>query len=189
MKRILFSSIILGLLTLGLVSCEPSSIDTKKSATEPYFPEPCLAWGSNMEMVKSQMLSLGYILYDVDDDERMVFVYNDFGCECYFENGLYVLAEFEGLNAEVGQNIDNNYKKSCTSLFVIDKDDDYWEFFETKDGKTYISIEYDPSGYHTSSLAYVSKYSPLGKEFYEGVKDYFEEVNDKNNPDSDPDAE
>ena len=116
MKRILFSSIILGLLTLGLVSCEPSSIDTKKSATEPYFPEPCLAWGSNMEMVKSQMLSLGYILYDVDDDEAMVFVCNDFYCYCYFENGLYVLSSFEDMNVEVAQNIDNNYLKSATAL-------------------------------------------------------------------------
>ena len=142
-----------------------------------------------MEMVKSQMLSLRYILYDVDDDESMTFVYNDFGCECYFENGLYVGSEFEGLNAEVGQNIDNNYKKSCTSLFVIDKDDDYWEFFETKDGKTYISISYDPSGYYRSPLIYVSKYSPAGKEFYENVKNHFEEMNDKNNPDTVPDAE
>ncbi|MGN0239207.1 MAG: hypothetical protein ACI4AW_04220 [Paludibacteraceae bacterium] len=104
-----------------------------------------------------------------------------------------MLSEFDGLrlNAEAAQNIDNNYKKSCTSLFVIDKDDDYWEFFETKDGKTYIDISYDLSGY--CSLVYVSKYSQEGKEYYEYVKDNFEEVNDKNNPDTvpdpDPDAE
>lgn len=96
-----------------------------------------------MKTIKSQMLTLGYILYNVDDD-GMVFVNIGFYCECYFKNGLYVRSQFEGLNGEVTQNIENNYKKSCTSLFVIDEDDDYFEIFETKDGKTYISISYAP---------------------------------------------
>lgn len=139
-----------------------------------------------MKTIKSQMLTLGYILYNVDDD-GMVFVNIGFYCECYFKNGLYVRSHFEGLNGEVAQNIENNYKKSCTSLFVIDEDDDYFEIFETKDGKTFISISYDPSGYYRGPLSYVSKYSPFGKDWYEDVKDNFEEVNDNNNPD--PDAE
>ena len=83
---------------------------------------------------------------------------------------------------KVGGNLEPSVKERLIQLLH-----DYFEIFETKDGKTFISISYDPSGYYRGPLSYVSKYSPFGKDWYEDVKDNFEEVNDNNNPD--PDAE
>ena len=118
MKRNYFLSIVLSLLTLCLMSCESSSLDTKNSATEAYFPEPCLAWGSDMATVKSKMLSLGYSLQDVVSSENewsMMFTHG-FRCFCESENGKYCFSQVQSLSISTAQNIVMNYSKRAKYL-------------------------------------------------------------------------
>ena len=171
MKRNYFLSIVLSLLTLCLMSCESSSLDTKNSATEPYFPEPCLAWGSDIATVKSKMLSLGYLLDCVESDEEecvMQFVYNNnLYCVCWFVNGKYLVSSrVVGLPASVAQNIDMNYSKRAKYLGMI-VEDEYWtDWFETKDGKTlFCVVIYNFED--DAVIQYFSKNSESGKELYE----------------------
>lgn len=175
MKRNYFLSIVLSLLTLCLMSCESSSLDTKNSATEPYFPEPCLAWGSDMATVKSKMLSLGYLLDYVESWEEecvMQFVYNkNLYCVCWFVNGKYVVSRVVGLPASVAQNIDMNYSKRTKCLGMI-VEDDYWtDVFETKDGKTLICCVLFYNSEDDAVIQYFSKNSEVGKEFYEEIRE------------------
>lgn len=174
MKRNYFLSIVLSLLTLCLMSCESSSLDTKNSATEPYFPEPCLAWGSDMATVKSKMLSLGYLLEDVVSSENewsMRFNYNGSSCFCESENGKYCFSQVQPFSIStaqniVMQNIVMNYSKRAKYLGMI-VEDDYWtDWLETKDGKTLICVKSSSSN-KDGLIFYISKNSESGKELYE----------------------
>ena len=168
MKRNYFLSIVLSLLTLCLMSCESSSLDTKNSATEPYFPEPCLAWGSDMATVKSKMLSLGYFLQDVVSSENewsMMFNYN-VSCFCESENGKYCFSQVKPISNSMAQNIVMNYSKRAKYLGMI-VEDDYWtDWLETKDGKTLICVKSSSSN-KDGLIFYISKNSESGKELYE----------------------
>ena len=169
MKRNYFLSIVLSLLTLCLMSCESSSLDTKNSATEPYFPEPCLAWGSDMATVKSKMLSLGYFLQDVVSSENewsMMFNYNVFYCFCESENGKYCFSQVQPLSISRAQDVVMNYSKRAKYLGMI-VEDDYWtDWFETKDGKTlFCVVIYNFED--DAVIQYFSKNSESGKELYE----------------------
>ena len=165
MKRNYFLSIVLSLLTLCLMSCESSSLDTKNSATEPYFPEPCLAWGSDMATVKSKMLSLGYLLEDVSSCE-MIFIYNNLYCFCDFVNGKYCGSQVESMSFYAAQNIEMNYSERAKYLGML-VEEGYWsDWFETKDGKTLICVESNSSG-KNGYIFYISKNSESGKELYE----------------------
>ena len=169
MKRNYFLSIVLILLTLCLMSCESSSLDTKNSATEPYFPEPCLAWGSDMATVKSKMLSLGYFLQDVVSSENewsMMFNYNVFYCFCESENGKYWFSQVQPVPDYMAQNISMNYSKRAKYLGMIVEDDSWADWFETKDGKTLICVESSTSD-GSGLIMYISKNSESGKELYE----------------------
>ena len=170
MKRNYFLSIVLSLLTLCLMSCESSSLDTKNSATEPYFPEPCLAWGSDMATVKSKMLSLGYFLQDVESSENewlMMFVINNGSyCLCESENGKYCFSQVKPISNSMAQNIVMNYSKRAKYLGMI-VEDDYWtDWLETKDGKTLICVKSSSSD-GSGLIMYISKNSESGKELYE----------------------
>lgn len=170
MKRNYFLSIVLSLLTLCLMSCESSSLDTKNSATEPYFPEPCLAWGSDMATVKSKMLSLGYLLGEVDSD-GMGFHYsknsNNYHCYCEFSNGKYWFSQVQSSYAEA-QDISMNYSKRAKYLGMYVEDDYLLDVFETKDGKTIICVEcIPPKG--DGLIMYISKNSEEGKAVYEEI--------------------
>ena len=173
MKRNYFLSIVLSLLTLCLMSCEPSSLDTKNSATEPYFPEPCLAWGSDMATVKSKMLSLGYLLVEVDSD-GMGFHYsknnNTKECYCEFSNGKYWFSQVQSRYANEAQDISMNYSKRAKYLGMYVEDDVLIEVFETKDGKTIICVEciFNKGD---GLIMYFSKNSEEGKAVYEEILD------------------
>ena len=172
MKRNYFLSIVLSLLTLCLMSCESSSLDTKNSATEPYFPEPCLAWGSDIATVKSKMLSLGYQLEDVVSSENewsMRFhIYNNgfYYCFCESENGKYWFSQVQPVPDYMAQNISMNYSKRAKYLGMI-VEDEYWtDWFETKDGKTlFCVVIYNFED--DAVIQYFSKNSESGKELYE----------------------
>lgn len=172
MKRNYFLSIVLSLLTLCLMSCESSSLDTKNSATEPYFPEPCLAWGSDIATVKSKMLSLKYQLEDVVSSENewsMRFhIYNNgfYYCFCESENGKYCFSQVQPLSISRAQDVVMNYSKRAKYLGMI-VEDDYWtDWFETKDGKTLICVK-SCSSDEDGIIFYISKNSESGKELYE----------------------
>lgn len=169
MKRNYFLSIVLSLLTLCLMSCESSSLDTKNSATEAYFPEPCLAWGSDMATVKSKMLSLGYSLQDVESSENewlMKFNYNGYSCFCESENGKYCFSQVKPMFNSIAQDIVMNYSERAKYLGML-VEEGYWsDWFETKDGKTLICVESNSSG-KNGYIFYISKNSESGKELYE----------------------
>ena len=169
MKRNYFLSIVLSLLTLCLMSCESSSLDTKNSATEAYFPEPCLAWGSDMATVKSKMLSLGYYLQDVVSSENewsMMFYKGDYRCFCESENGKYCFSQVQPLHTSTAQKVVMNYSKRAKYLGMI-VEDDYWtDWLETKDGKTLICVKSSSSN-EGGLIFYISKNSESGKELYE----------------------